>query len=210
MSKCTRILVVFLAAAAVQQVTFAVGIKETARLTISGPGLSQPLEVTDEHALALSNVFAGTFIGDPAVNPPDRELPRYSIVFDVQAAEGVRAAAYTFCNAGPVDWRRLRLCAWIRRRRVSAQHRHDPSRGTGRPMAPRGAAVEPGDQPTPAVSSRVMATGLVLKNRKVDSARFGGGGTFVRSKSDYGSARGPQNCKRASYGRETRPRRLAP
>ena len=95
MSKCTRILVVFLAAAAVQHITFAVGIKETARLTISGPGLSQPLEVTDEHALALSNVFAGTFIGEPAVNPPDAELPRYSIVFDVQAAEGVRAAAYT-------------------------------------------------------------------------------------------------------------------
>ena len=95
MSKGTRILVVFLAAAAVQRATFAVGIKETARLTISGPGLSQPLEVTDENALALSNVFAGTFIGEPAVKAPNSELPRYTIVFDIQTLEGVRAAAYT-------------------------------------------------------------------------------------------------------------------
>ena len=95
MSKCTRILALFLAAAVIQRVTFAVGIKETAMLTISGPGLSQPLEVTDGDTLALSNVFAGTFIGAPAVNPPDAELPRYRIVFDIQTMEGVRRAAYT-------------------------------------------------------------------------------------------------------------------
>jgi hypothetical protein len=95
MRRSTRILVVFLATAAIESSMFAVGIKETARLTISGPGLSQPLEVTDENTLAFSNVFAGTFIGEPAVNPPDAELPRYRIVFDIQTAEGVRAAAYT-------------------------------------------------------------------------------------------------------------------
>jgi hypothetical protein len=95
MGKCKRILVVVLAAAVLQSLTFAAGIKETARLTISGPGLWQPLEVTDENALALSNVFAGTFIGEPAATPPDSELPRYDIVFDIQTAEGVKTAAYT-------------------------------------------------------------------------------------------------------------------
>jgi hypothetical protein len=95
MSKWTRILVVLLAAAVLDRIAFAVGIKETARLTISGPGLSQPLEVTDENALALSNVFAGTFIGEPQADPPGAELPRYSIVFDIQTAEGVKAQAYT-------------------------------------------------------------------------------------------------------------------
>ena len=95
MSTCTRILVVFMAVAATSRSPVAVGIKQTARLTISGPGLSQPLEVTDEHALALSNVFGGDFIGEPAVHPPDAALPRYTIVFDVQTAEGVRTAAYT-------------------------------------------------------------------------------------------------------------------
>ena len=71
----------------------AVGIKETAKLTISGPGLRQPIAVIDAPVLALSNVFSGTFIGTIA-SEPDKALPRYVVTFDVQTREGVKTAAY--------------------------------------------------------------------------------------------------------------------
>jgi len=71
----------------------AVGIKETAKLTVSGPGFPRPLEIVDPAVLALSNVFSGTFIGGAATEP-DRSWPRYTVVFDVQHRNGVEAAAY--------------------------------------------------------------------------------------------------------------------
>ena len=72
----------------------AAGIKETVRLTIAGPGIVQPIEVTDQRLLALSNVFSGAFIGDLAAEPPDASLPTYSITFDIQTGTGVKRAAY--------------------------------------------------------------------------------------------------------------------
>jgi hypothetical protein len=79
--------------AAVANSSHAAEIKETTKLTLSGPGLSQPIEVTDDRVLALSNVFSGTFIGTPAYEKPDAASPRYTIAFDVQWREGVKVAA---------------------------------------------------------------------------------------------------------------------
>jgi hypothetical protein len=80
--------------AAAATASYAAGIKETVRLTIAGPGIVQPIEVTDQRLLALSNVFSGAFIGDPATEPPDASLPTYSITFDIQTGTGVKRAAY--------------------------------------------------------------------------------------------------------------------
>jgi hypothetical protein len=71
----------------------AVGIKETAKLTISALVLPRAIEVVDPPLLALSNVFAGTFIGTPATEP-DPSWTRYTIAFDVQTLRGVKQAAY--------------------------------------------------------------------------------------------------------------------
>lgn len=54
---------------------------ETIRLTITGPGLPAPLDVTEPAALA--NVWAGRFIGHLAVEP-DTALPRYVVSFVVK------------------------------------------------------------------------------------------------------------------------------
>jgi hypothetical protein len=70
-----------------------VAVKETAMLTIDGPGLPQPVVVKDAQVLALSNVFAGMFIGALA-SEPDAASPRYTVTFDVQTREGVKKAAY--------------------------------------------------------------------------------------------------------------------
>jgi hypothetical protein len=43
--------------------------------------------------LALSNVFAGTFIGTPTLEAGS-EWPRYKVAFDVQARDGVKIEAY--------------------------------------------------------------------------------------------------------------------
>jgi hypothetical protein len=73
----------------------AAGIKETTRLTITGPGVAKPIVVTDERVLTLSNVYSGTFIGEPVSEPPDNDTPRFAITFDVQSAQGIKASAYT-------------------------------------------------------------------------------------------------------------------
>ena len=77
-----------------QALTPTVGIKETARITIAGPGIAQTIEVIEPKVLALSGVYAGTFIGEPAAAPPDATWPRYTITFDIQTGGGVRRAAY--------------------------------------------------------------------------------------------------------------------
>src|SRR3954469_7627707 len=68
-------------------------IKETVRLTLTGPGLARPLESTDRRIMALSNVFAGAFIGAPA-SEPDASWSRYAVSFDIQTHDGVKSAAY--------------------------------------------------------------------------------------------------------------------
>jgi hypothetical protein len=71
----------------------AVGVKETARLTVSGAALAQPIELIDPAVLELSNVFAGTFIGTPTIEP-DATWPRYTVAFDIQTLDGVKLNAY--------------------------------------------------------------------------------------------------------------------
>jgi hypothetical protein len=88
-----RCLIALMVAVGLEGSLHAVGIKGTANLTISGPGLAQSLTVTDPPALALSNVFAGAFIGAPATRP-DAAWPRYTVAFDVQTLDGLKTAAY--------------------------------------------------------------------------------------------------------------------
>ena len=57
----------------------------TVKLTISGPGLANPIDVTNPKALA--NVWEGTFIKAPATEP-DRALPRYLVSFFTTAPRG--------------------------------------------------------------------------------------------------------------------------
>ena len=54
---------------------------QTIRLSVVGPGLSAPIDVTDPPALA--NVWAGRFIGHPSAEP-DVTLARYVVTFIVQ------------------------------------------------------------------------------------------------------------------------------
>jgi hypothetical protein len=93
MTTRTRNLVALFVVIGLDASLHAAGIKETARLTVSGAGLSQSIEITDRSVLALSNVFAGTFIGATAT-APDTASPRYAVAFDIQTADGVKEAAY--------------------------------------------------------------------------------------------------------------------
>jgi hypothetical protein len=80
----------------------AVDVKETARLTVVGP--QQSFVITDLPLLALSNVFMGSFIGDPSPEP-NSEWPRYTIIFDVQTLDGIKERAYVvqYC-VSPSTW----------------------------------------------------------------------------------------------------------
>jgi len=60
--------------------------KETVKLTLSGPGFSQPLEITDPPVLALSHVYMGAFIGAPAIDP-DPAWPRYAVTFTIHTRD---------------------------------------------------------------------------------------------------------------------------
>jgi hypothetical protein len=53
----------------------------TVKLSITGPGLKEPLVVTD--AAALVYVWSNDFIG-PVSGAPDSALPRYQVSFHVQ------------------------------------------------------------------------------------------------------------------------------
>ena len=68
-------------------------IKSTTRITVSADDLAQPIEITDDAALALSHVFAGRFI-DRLAPAPANALPRYTLTFDIQTMQGVKEAAY--------------------------------------------------------------------------------------------------------------------
>jgi hypothetical protein len=54
----------------------------TVRLTVAGPGLWYPVELTSPDVVT-ANVFAGNFIGN-AASEPDKTLPRYTISFFVE------------------------------------------------------------------------------------------------------------------------------
>jgi hypothetical protein len=89
----SRSLVVLAVTFALGVAPHAVGIKETAKITITSTLLAQPIEIIDPTVLGLSNVFAGAFIGEQ-VAPPDVAGPHYTIVFDIQTLNGVKTAAY--------------------------------------------------------------------------------------------------------------------
>ena len=66
-------------------------IKSTTKLTIiDSRGM---VEITAPEVLALSNVYAGEFIGAPAESP-DAKFARHTIVFDIQTLRGVKHGAY--------------------------------------------------------------------------------------------------------------------
>jgi len=67
-------------------------IKSTTRLTVIRGG-SDLIEITAPEVLALSNVYAGQFIGAPAESP-DSRLARHTIIFDIQTMQGVKQGAY--------------------------------------------------------------------------------------------------------------------
>src|SRR2546423_10963499 len=57
----------------------------TVKLTIAGPRLANPIDVTNPKALA--NVWEGNFIKSPATEP-DKALPRYLVSFFTTAPRG--------------------------------------------------------------------------------------------------------------------------
>ena len=83
---------------------FSAEIKATTRLTVTSTALAQPIEITDAAVLALSNVFAGRFIGTPT-SVPSESLTCYTVTFDIQTLQGVKSAAYVvaYCLGHTTD-----------------------------------------------------------------------------------------------------------
>lgn len=62
---------------------------DTFKITISGGGLTSPVEITDPQVLALSNVWSGNFLDEtrtPESKPPER-LPAVEVSFFIKVAE---------------------------------------------------------------------------------------------------------------------------
>jgi hypothetical protein len=94
MSLSNRSLVALAVALALECAPHALGVKDTVKLTVSSAALQQPVEIVDPVVLEISNIFFGGFIGATAPEP-DRDWPRYTVVFDLQTLDGVKGAAYT-------------------------------------------------------------------------------------------------------------------
>src|SRR5262245_47564275 len=60
----------------------------TLKVTIEGPGLAQPVELTSGKAIA-PNIWMGDFFEGLAAEPPTR-LPRYHVSFYAMSTEGVK------------------------------------------------------------------------------------------------------------------------
>ena len=85
--------VMFLAVFLAATLGSAAEIKDTTKINISVDGAqARSRDITDPRVLGLSNVFAGRFIAAPADVP--NTLTLYTITFDVQARDGIKAAAY--------------------------------------------------------------------------------------------------------------------
>ena len=67
----------------------------TVKLTLSGPGLAQPVEITDPGLLHGSNVWMGSFLGATAAAAPAVMAPIYTVAFDVRLPEWQRAGVKT-------------------------------------------------------------------------------------------------------------------
>jgi len=62
----------------------------TVKLTITGPGLTAPIEIVEPAILDASNVFGGSFIGETLQAAPRIEPPIYTVSFHVQSPEWMR------------------------------------------------------------------------------------------------------------------------
>jgi len=62
----------------------------TVKLTVTGPALSQPLDITDSRVLMSSQVFAGAFLSGGS-SAPDASLPRYRVSFHVELPKWMNA-----------------------------------------------------------------------------------------------------------------------
>ena len=92
-------LTALLAAFALGSIGVASEIKSTTKVTILAEGVAA-VEVGDPLVLSLSNVFAGSFIGEPAP-APDAALPRYTVTFDIQQRDDkikLRGYEVTYCR----------------------------------------------------------------------------------------------------------------
>ena len=101
----------------------------TVKLTIAGPNLAKPIELTDPKALLSGDVWEGNFIAAPAAEP-DKALPRYAVSFYVAGSkEGepakIRYVVYYTRDPGSGDgyvylpgpgeeWYRLNIGAILR------------------------------------------------------------------------------------------------
>jgi hypothetical protein len=94
MSLRSRSLVALVVALALGCAPHALGVKDTVKLTVSSDALRQPIEIVDPAVLKISNIYGGEFIGATAAEP-DRDWPRYTVVFDLQTLDGVKSPAYT-------------------------------------------------------------------------------------------------------------------
>jgi hypothetical protein len=142
MTTGARNLVALVVAVGLEASPHAVGIKETAKLTVSGAGLPRSIEITEQSVLVLSNVFAGTFIGAGAT-APDAAWPRYAVAFDIQTGDGVKEAAYVVMYSknrwtgegyiylpGPGDdWYRRNIGTILRDGQDGKWHRASPAWG---------------------------------------------------------------------------------
>jgi hypothetical protein len=99
---------------------------KTAKLTVTGPGITEPIELTEQSAISAS-VWGGNFIDKEmgAVEPPGSEIPRYSVQFHIKVRDGLRMV-YVIYYAWDItknralvqipddEWRQLNHSAIIR------------------------------------------------------------------------------------------------
>jgi hypothetical protein len=67
----------------------------TVKLTLTGPGLVRPVEITEPDMLQGWNVWEGWFIGETIAIPPRIKGPIYQVAFDVRLPEWMRAGVKT-------------------------------------------------------------------------------------------------------------------
>lgn len=67
----------------------------TVKLTLTGPGLANPIEIVEPAILSVSNVWEGRFIGDTLAAAPPVKPRIYTLAFDVRLPEWMRQGVKT-------------------------------------------------------------------------------------------------------------------
>jgi hypothetical protein len=67
----------------------------TVKLSLTGPGLAQPIEIVEPAILGGSNVWEGSFIGDTLAAAPPVKPRIYTLSFDVRLPEWMRQGVKT-------------------------------------------------------------------------------------------------------------------